>query len=68
MSTTQKDECSVAAEQNVKTLTKRATHFIAKIKKLATGFYLDKTIDLSFVLCCIVLLVQVVLIATGVLQ
>lgn len=48
--------------QPVKTLTKYAAYFISKCSKLATGFTLDRSIDLSFIACCVALLIQAVLI------
>jgi hypothetical protein len=65
MTTDHKNECPVAAGQNVKSLTKYATHFIAKIRSFASGFCLDRSIDLTFILCCVALLLQAAVMALG---
>lgn len=51
--------------QPAKTLTKYAAYFISKCTKLATGFYIDRGIDLSFIACCVALVLAVLM---GVLQ
>jgi hypothetical protein len=69
MSAAHKNECPVSAGQVVKTITKYSSNFIAKVKQFANGFYLDRSIDLTFVLCCLALVLQAVFLAlAGVLQ
>lgn len=48
-------------DQPAKTHTEYAAYFISKCNKFATGFTLDRGIDLSFIACCVALLIQAVL-------
>lgn len=60
MSATKGNGLEAANNQPAKTLTKYAAYFISKCTKLATGFTLDRGIDLSFIACCVALLIQAV--------
>ena len=55
-------------DQPAKTTTKSSSNFIATVKEFVSGFYLDKSIDAGFILCCLVLVLQAVVMASGVLQ
>lgn len=67
MSRTSENGLTAGNSQPVKTLSKFTTDFIASIRRFTSGFYLDRGIDLTFVLCCVALLIQAALMALGVL-
>lgn len=63
LAATKGDGLGAANDQPANTQTKNTTDFIAKVKGLTSGFYLDRSIDLGFILCCLALVLQAVLMA-----
>lgn len=63
MSATKGNGLTAPHDQPAKTNTKSSPNFIATLKEFAAGFYLDKSIDMTFIACALALLVQVVFMA-----